>query len=131
MHIEFYDFNTRASYQANCRGASGRLDIEDDVDISNPDLYIHGRDSDGDGDARFEYGFFGWWIGCQYAIRLKWETGEQVDLVCDSNKKFRNDIESQNKVLAYFKRLVTNGFKYTPLIENDGLYEVTDEFEDI
>lgn len=80
----------------------------------------------------FQVGIFGWWIGCQYAIRLKWETGEHVDLVCDSNKKLRNDVESQNKILAYFKRLVANGFKYTPLVEeDDGLYEVTDEFEDI
>ena len=129
MYIEFYDFSTRASYQANCSGASERFDIENNIAISNPDSYIHGRDRDGD--ARFEYGYFCWWIGCQYAIRLKWETGEHVDLVCDTNKRLRNDIESQNKVLAYFKRLVTNGFKYTPLIENDGLYEVTDEFEDI
>lgn len=129
MYIEFYDFSTRAGYQANCTGASGRLDIEDNIAISNPDSYVYGRDRDGD--ARLEYGSFGWWIGCQYAIRLKWKTGEQVDLVCDTNKKLRNDIESQNKVLAYFKRLVTNGFKYTPLIEDDGLYEVTDEFEDI
>lgn len=129
MYIEFYDFSTRASYQANCPGASERFDIENNIAISNPDPFVHERDRDGD--ARFEYGYFGWWIGCQYAIRLKWETGEQVDLVCDTNKRLRNDIESQNKVLAYFKRLVANGFKYTPLIEDDGLYEVTDEFEDI
>ena len=129
MYIDFYDFNTRASYQANCTGATSRLDLEDNIAISNPDPFVHGRD--GDGDALLEYGYFGWWIGCQYAIRLKWNTGEHVDLVCDSNKKLRNDIESQNKILAYFKRLVANGFKYTPLIEDDGLYEVTDEFEDI
>lgn len=130
MYIEFYDFNTSAGYQANCTGASGRLEINDDIDISNPDQYVHERDNDGD--ARFQVGIFGWWIGCQYAIRLKWKTGEHVDLVCDSNKKLRNDIESQNKILAYFKRLVANGFKYTPLVEeDDGLYEVTDEFEDI
>lgn len=129
MHIDFYDFNTRASYQANYSSVSGCLDIEGNIAINNPDPYVYGRDSDGD--ARLEYGFFVWWIGCQHAIRLKWNTGEHVDLVCDTNKKLRNDIESQNKVLDYFKRLITNGFKYTPLVEDDDLYEVTDEFEDI
>lgn len=56
MYIEFYDFSLKSAYEVNCYNAEGRLEINDNIDISNPDQYIHERDNDGD--ARFSSWYF-------------------------------------------------------------------------
>jgi len=72
------------------------------------------REPDSDGDAYFSTVGFGWWIGCQHAIKLTWSSGEEVILKPDRNVKIKKDKEAQRKILDYFRTLIANKFKYTP-----------------
>lgn len=128
INIEVRDYNTANNLKESNSCAYGDIHYtgrNDKVDI---------RDRDSDGDAYVRINDFGWWIGCQHAIKLTWTSGEEVILKPDRDIKIKRDKTVQNKILDYFKLLVKNKFKYTPFGEPELKLELSGaeaEFMDI
>lgn len=92
------------------------------------------READSYGDAYLSTSGFGWWIGCQHAIKLEWSSGEVAILKPDRNVKIKKDKAAQKKILAYLRKLIANKFKYIPFGEPELKLELSGaeaEFMDI
>lgn len=109
--VKVYDYDTAAllekrttSTHAEIRytGRNDLVNIEEDLD---------------DGDAYLSVNDFGWWIGCQHAIRLVWGNGEEVILKPDSDIKIRHDKKRMAEILDYLRKLIDNKFEYMPFGE--------------
>lgn len=126
--IEVRDYNTANDLEESNSCAYGDIHYtgcNDKVDI---------RDRDSDGDACVQINDFGWWVGCQHAIKLTWTSGKEVILKPDRDIKIKRDKTVQNKILDYFKLLVKNKFKYIPFGEPELKLELAGtetEFMDI
>lgn len=60
---------------------------------------------------------FGWWIGCQHAIRLVWSNGEEVILKPDRDIMISRDKKRMAEIEDYFRKLIDNKFEYMPFGE--------------
>lgn len=126
--VKVYDYDTAAllekrttSTHAEIRytGRNDLVNIEEDLD---------------DGAAYLSVNDFGWWIGCQHAIRLVWGNGEEVILKPDSDIKIRHDKKRMAEILDYLRKLIDNKFEYMPFGEPDVKLELSGaetEFMDI
>jgi len=110
IDIEVRDYNSAEALEEGGNCAYG--DIHYTGRGGGSETYV--REPDSDGDAYFSTVGFGWWIGCQHAIKLTWSSGEEVILKPDRNVKIKKDKETQRKILDYFRTLIANKFKYTP-----------------
>lgn len=130
IEIDVRDYNSEYDLETdNCCSHShiyyntGRSNH--DVDVTEPG---------GDGDGYLSVNDFGWWIGCQHAIKFTWTSGEEVILKASSNVKLERDKETQKKILDYFRKLIANDFKYMPFDEPERKLELSGaetEFMDI
>lgn len=131
IDIEVRDYNSAEALEEGNSCAYGNIHYTGRCSSSHD--YV--RDPDSDGDAYFSTYNFGWWIGCQYAVKLTWvDTGEEVILRADRKVKLKKDKEAQKKVLDYLRRLIANKFKYMPFGEPELKLELSGseaEFMDI
>ena len=130
IDIEVRDYNSAEDLAESGSCAYG--DIHYTGRASSDRTYV--REPDSDGDAYFATTNFGWWIGCQHAIKLTWSSGEEVILKADRNVKIKKDKEAQRKILDYLRRLIANKFKYMPFGEPELKLELSGdeaEFMDI
>ena len=130
IDIEVRDYNSASDLAESSSCAYG--DIHYTGRASSDRTYV--RDPDSDGDAYFTTTNFGWWIGCQHAIKLTWSSGEEVILKPDRNVKIKKDKEAQRKILDYLRRLIDNKLKYIPFGEPEIKLELSGaeaEFMDI
>lgn len=130
IDIEVRDYNSASDLAESSSCAYG--DIHYTGRASSDRTYV--RDPDSDGDAYFATTNFGWWIGCQHAVKLTWSSGEEVILKASRNVKLKKDKEAQKKVLDYLRRLIDNKFKYIPFGEPEIKLELSGaeaEFMDI
>jgi hypothetical protein len=130
IDIEVRDYNSASDLAESSSCAYG--DIHYTGRASSDRTYV--RDPDSDGDAYFATTNFGWWIGCQHAIKLTWSSGEEVILKPDRNVKIKKDKEAQRKILDYLRRLIDNKLKYMPFGEPEIKLELSGaeaEFMDI
>lgn len=129
IDIDVHDYNSARELDDCCSCAHGNIHYTGCITRDN---YV--REPDSDGDAYFSTTNFGWWVGCQHAIKLEWSTGEVAILKPDRNVKIKKDKEAQKKILAYLKRLMENKFKYIPFGEPELKLELSGdeaEFMDI
>ena len=129
IDIEVRDYNSASDLAESSSCAYGDIHY---TGRSGSETYVNEPDSDGDGYVS-TIGF-GWWIGCQHAIKLTWSSGEVVILKPDRNVKIKKDKEAQRKILDYFRRLIANKFKYMPFDEPELKLELSGdeaEFMDI
>lgn len=110
IDIVVRDYNSASSLEESNSWAYGNIHYTGRDNRS--ETYVNEPDSDGDGYVSTVG--FGWWIGCQHAIKLTWPSGEEVILKPDRNVKIKKDKEAQKKILDYFRQLIANKFKYTP-----------------
>lgn len=110
IDIEVRDYNSASDLADSSSCAYGVIHYTGRDNRS--ETYVNEPDSDGDG--YISTVGFGWWIGCQHAIKLTWSSGEEVILKPDRNVKIKKDKEAQRKILDYFRTLIANKFKYTP-----------------
>lgn len=130
IDIEVRDYNSASDLAESSSCTYG--DIHYTGRGSSDRNYV--REPDSDGDAYFSTTNFGWWIGCQHAIKLTWSSGEEVILKASRNVKIRKDKEAQMKILDYLRRLIANKFKYMPFGEPELKLELSGdeaEFMDI
>lgn len=130
IHIEVRDYNSASDLDDNSSCAFGEIHYTGRG--SSDRNYV--REPDSDGDAYFATTNFGWWIGCQHAIKLTWSSGEEVILKASRNVKIKKDKESQMKILVYLRKLIDNKFKYMPFGEPELKLELSGaeaEFMDI
>ena len=109
--VKVYDYDTAALLEKRTTSTHAEIRYtgrNDSVNIEE-DLY--------DGDAYLSVNDFGWWIGCQHAIRLVWGNGEEVILKPDSDIKIRHDKKRMAEILDYLRKLIDNKFEYMPFGE--------------
>lgn len=129
IDIEVRDYNSASDLKDSSSCAYGDIHY---TGRGASETYV--REPDSDGDAYFSTVGFGWWIGCQHAIKLTWSSGEEVILKPDRNVKIKKDKEVQRKILTYFRNLIANKFKYAPFGEPERKLELSGseaEFMDI
>lgn len=129
IHIEVRDYNSASDLDDNSSCAYNEIHY---TGRGSSNTYV--RDPDSDGDGYFSTTGFGWWVGCQHAIKLEWSTGEVAILKPDRNVKIKKDKEAQKKILDYLRRLIDNKFKYIPFGEPELKLELSGdetEFMDI
>lgn len=129
IDIEVRDYNSARDLEESSSCAYGNIHY---TGRSGTDTYV--REPDSDGDAYFSTIGFGWWIGCQHALKLTWSSGQEVILKADRNVKIKKDKEAQRKILTYFRKLIANKFKYMPFGEPELKLELSGaeaEFMDI
>lgn len=128
IDIEVRDYNSATELEDCCSCASGN------IHYTRSSSHDYVREADSEGDAYFATTNFGWWVGCQHAIKLRWSTGEETILKPDRNVKIKKDKEAQKKILDYLRRLIDNKFKYIPFGEPELKLELSGaeaEFMDI
>lgn len=109
--VKVYDYDTAALLEKRDTSAHAKIRYTGRNDLVNieEDLY--------DGDTYLSVNDFGWWIGCQHAIRLVWGNGEEVILKPDSDIKIRHDKKRMAEILDYLRKLIDNKFEYMPFGE--------------
>lgn len=128
IDIEVRDYNSASDLAESSSCAYS------DIHYTRSTSHDYVREPDSDGDAYFSTTNFGWWVGCQHAIKLTWSSGEEVILKPDRNVKIKKDKEAQKKILDYLRRLIENKFKYIPFGEPELKLELSGaeaEFMDI
>lgn len=110
--VKVYDYHTAALLKKRVTGAIAEIVYTGRNDLVGIEDY-----ADGDGDAYLSVNDFGWWIGCQHAIRLVWGNDEEVILKPDSDIKIRHDKKRMAEILDYLRKLIDNKFEYMPFGE--------------
>ena len=126
--IKVYDYDTAALLEKRDTSAHAKIRYTGRNDLVNIE-----EDLD-DGDAYLSVNDFGWWIGCQHAIRLVWGDGEEVILKPDRDITIGRDKKRKAEILDYFKKLIDNKFEYMPFGEPEFRLELSGaetEFMDI
>lgn len=108
--IKVYDYDTAALLEKRVTSAVAEIVYTGRNDLVN----IEG---DLDGDVYLSVNDFGWWIGCQHAIRLVWGDGEEVILKPDRDIIISRDKKRMAEILDYLRKLIDNKFEYTPFGE--------------
>ena len=125
--IKIYDYITATSLEKRSTGTFDKIRYTGRNDLVN-------IEEDIDGDAYLTVNDFGWWIGCQHAIRLVWDNGEEVILKPDRDITIRRDKKRMAEILNYLRKLIDNRFEYMPFREPDVRLELSGaetEFMDI
>lgn len=126
--VKVYDYDTAALLEKRDTSTHAKIRYTGQNDLVNIEEDL------GDGDAYLSVNDFGWWIGCQHAIRLVWDNGEEVILKPDSDIKIRHDKKRMAEILDYLRKLIDNKFEYMPFGEPDVKLELSGaetEFMDI
>ena len=126
--VKVYDYDTAALLEKRTTSTHAEIRYTGRNDLVNIEEDL------GDGDAYLSVNDFGWWIGCQHAIRLVWGNGEEVILKPDSDIKIRHDKKRMAEILDYLRKLIDNKFEYMPFGEPDVKLELSGaetEFMDI
>ena len=125
--VKVYDYNSATLLEKRVTSAAAEIKYTGRNDLVN-------IEEDLDGDAYLSVNDFGWWIGCQHAIRLVWGDGEEVILKPDSDITISRDKKRMAEILDYFRKLIDNKFEYMPFGEPDVRLELSGaetEFMDI
>ena len=109
--VKVYDYDTAALLEKRATPTHAEIRYTGRNDLVNIEEDL------GDGNAYLSVNDFGWWIGCQHAIRLVWGNGEEVILKPDSDIKIRHDKKRMAEILDYFRKLINNKFEYMPFGE--------------
>ena len=113
IDIDVRDYNSASELDEDSSCAHGNIHYTGRGSSQySQNTYV--READSDGDAYLSTSGFGWWIGCQHAIKLEWSSGEVAILKPDRDVKIKKDKAAQKKILDYLKRLIENKFKYIP-----------------
>ena len=126
--VKVYDYDTAALLEKRDTPTHAEIRYTGQNDLVNIEEDL------ADGDAYLSVNNFGWWIGCQHAIRLVWGNGEEVILKPDSDVKIRHDKKRMAEILDYLRKLIDNKFEYMPFGEPDVKLELSGaetEFMDI
>lgn len=126
--VKVYDYDTAALLEKRNTPTHAEIRYTGQNDLVNIEEDLN------DGDAYLSVNVFGWWIGCQHAIRLVWDNGEEVILKPDSDIKIRHDKKRMAEILDYLRKLIDNKFEYMPFGEPDVKLELSGaetEFMDI
>ena len=126
--VKVYDYDTAALLEKRDTSTHAKIRYTGQNDLVNIEEDL------GDGDAYLSVNDFGWWIGCQHAIRLVWGNGEEVILKPDSDIKIRHDKKRMAEILDYLRKLIDNKFEYMSFGEPDVKLELSGaetEFMDI
>lgn len=110
--IKVYDYNTAALLEKRVTSAIAEIVYTGRNDLVGIEDY-----ADGDGDAYLSVNDFGWWIGCQHAIRLVWGNDEEVILKPDRDIIISRDKKRMAEIVDYLRKLIGNKFEYTPFGE--------------
>lgn len=126
--VKVYDYDTAALLEKRDTPTHAEIRYTGQNDLVNIEEDL------ADGDAYLSVNVFGWWIGCQHAIRLVWGNGEEVILKPDSDIKIRHDKKRMTEILDYLRKLIDNKFEYMPFGEPEVKLELSGaetEFMDI
>ena len=126
--VKVYDYDTAALLEKRDTPTHAEIRYTGQNDLVNIEEDL------ADGDAYLSVNVFGWWIGCQHAIRLVWGNGEEVILKPDSDIKIRHDKKRMAEILDYLRKLIDNKFEYMPFGEPEVKLELSGaetEFMDI
>ena len=126
--VKVYDYDTAALLEKRTTSTHAEIRYTGRNDSVSIEYY------GGDGNAYLSVNDFGWWIGCQHAIRLVWGNGEEAILKPDSDIKIRHDKKRMAEILDYLRKLIDNKFEYMPFGEPDVKLELSGaetEFMDI
>lgn len=125
--VKVYDYNSATLLEKRVTSAvaeivyTGRNDLVGIEDYAGGDTYLSVND-------------FGWWIGCQHAIRLVWGNDEEVILKPDRDIIISRDKKRMAEIVDYLRKLIDNKFEYTPFGEPEVKLELSGaetEFMDI
>lgn len=110
--IKVYDYNSATLLEKRDTCAAAEIVYTGRNDLVNIEDYVDGAD-----DSYLTVNDFGWWIGCQHAIRLVWSNGEEIILKPDRDITIGRDKKRKAEILDYFKKLIDNKFEYMPFGE--------------
>ena len=126
--IKVYDYDTAALLEKRATSTHAEIRYTGRNDLVNIEGDLGG------GDAYLTVNDFGWWIGCQHAIRLVWSNGEEVILKPDRDIIISCDKKRMAEIVDYLRKLIDNKFEYTPFGEPEVKLELSGaetEFMDI
>lgn len=109
--IKVYDYNSATLLEKGVTGAVSEIRYTGRNDSVSIEYYGD------DGDAYLSVNDFGWWIGCQHAIRLVWGNDEEVILKPDRDIIISRDKKRMAEIVDYLRKLIDNKFEYTPFGE--------------
>lgn len=109
--IKVYDYDTAALLEK--RATSTHAEIRYTGRNDSVSIEYYGDD----GDAYLSVNDFGWWIGCQHAIRLVWGNDEEVILKPDRDIIISRDKKRMAEIVDYLRKLIDNKFEYMPFGE--------------
>lgn len=127
--VKVYDYNSATLLEKRVTSAIAEIRYTGRNDSVSIEDYV-----DGGGDSYLTVNDFGWWIGCQHAIRLVWSNGEEVILKPDRDIIISRDKKSMAEIVDYLRKLIDNKFEYMPFGEPGVKLElsgVETEFMDI
>lgn len=110
--IKVYDYDTAALLEKRATSAHAEIRYTGRNDSVSIEYCV-----DGIGDAYLSVNDFGWWIGCQHAIRLVWGNDEEVILKPDRDILIHDDKKCIDEIVDYFRKLIDNKFEYMPFGE--------------
>lgn len=110
--VKVYDYNSATLLEKRVTSAAAEIVYTGRNDSVSIEDYI-----DGGGDAYLSINDFGWWIGCQHAIRLVWGNDEEVILKPDRDIIISRDKKCMAEIVDYLRKLIDNKFEYTPFGE--------------
>lgn len=110
--VKVYDYNTATLLEKRVTGAAAEIVYTGRNDSVSIEDYVVGVSN-----AYLSVNDFGWWIGCQHAIRLVWSNGEEVILKPDRDIIISRDKKRMAEIVDYLRKLIDNKFEYTPFGE--------------
>ena len=111
VKVKVYDYDTAALLEK--RATSTHAEIRYTGRNDSVSIEYYGDD----GDAYLSVNDFGWWIGCQHAIRLVWGNDEEVILKPDRDIIISRDKKRMAEIVDYLRKLIDNKFEYMPFGE--------------
>lgn len=109
--VKVYDYDTAALLEKRTTSTHAEIRYTGRNDLVNIEEDLV------DGDAYLSVNDFGWWIGCQHAIRLVWGNDEEVILKPDRDIIISRDKKRMAEIVDYLRKLIDNKFEYTPFGE--------------
>lgn len=110
--IKVYDYNSATLLEKRDTSAVGKIVYTGRNDLVSIEDYVDGSD-----DSYLTVNDFGWWIGCQHAIKLVWRNGEEVILKPDRDILIHDDKKCIDEIVDYLRKLIDNKFEYMPFGE--------------
>lgn len=110
--IKVYDYDSATLLKKRVTSAAAEIRYTGRNDSVSIEDY-----ADGAGDSYLTVNDFGWWIGCQHAIRLVWGNDEEVILKPDRDIIISRDKKRMAEIVNYLRKLIDNKFEYMPFGE--------------